>query len=91
LTFGGTRANRSIAKQIQSLDEVRRVDAIVLNLKTPVDPGKLSAALFATELQFSDEEIKDLAKPIKFCECLPASLLLQIIQMRQFEQPRPAI
>ena len=83
-TFGGTRANRSIAKQIQSLVEVRRVDAIGLDLKTPIDPRELSADLLATELQFSAEEIKDLSKPIKFNECLPGSLLLQIIRMRQF-------
>lgn len=83
-TFGGTRANRSIAKQIQSLVEVRRVDAIGLDLKTPIDPGELSADLLASALHFSDEEIKDLAKPIKFSECLPVSLLLQIIRMRQF-------
>lgn len=90
-TFGGTRANRSIAKQIQSLVEVRRVDAIGLDLKAPIDPRELSADLLATELQFSAEEIKDLSKPIKFSECLPASLLLQIIRMRQFEQPMRAI
>ena len=83
-TFGGTRANRSIAKQIQPLVEVRRVDAIGLDLKTPIDPRELSADLLATELQFSAEEIKDLSKPIKFSECLPGSLLLQIIRMRQF-------
>ena len=83
-TFGGTRANRSIAKQMQSLVEVRRVDAIGLDLKTPIAPSELSADLLATELQFSAEEIKDLSKPIKFSECLPGSLLLQIIRMRQF-------
>lgn len=83
-TFGGTRANRSIAKQIQSLVEVRRIDAIGLDLKKPIDPRELSADLLATALQFSTEEIMDLSKPIKFSECLPASLLLQIIRKRQF-------
>lgn len=83
-TFGGTRANRSIAKQIQSLVEVRRVDAIGLDLKTPLDPQFLSSKLLAAELQFSEDEIKDLAKPIKFGECLPVSVLHQIIRMRQF-------
>jgi ATP-dependent Lhr-like helicase len=86
-TFGGTRANRSIAKQVQSLVEIRRVDAIGLDLKTPIDPETLNSELCATALQFSDQEIKDLAKPIKFSECLPVSLLLQIIQTRQFEKP----
>jgi len=84
-TFGGTRANRCIAKQIQSRVEVRRVDAIGLDLKTPIDPNELSPELLAAELKFSPEEIKDLAKPIKFSECLPAHLLVQIIMMRQFE------
>ena len=86
-TFGGTRANRSIAKQVQSLVEIRRVDAIGLDLKTPIDPETLTTELWTTALQFSDHEIEDLAKPIKFCECLPVSLLLQIIQTRQFEKP----
>ena len=90
-TFGGTRANRSIAKQIQSLVEVRRVDAIGLDLKTPIDPSELSADLLATELQFSTTEIKDLAKSIKFSQCLPASLLLQIVGMRQFGLPVRAV
>ena len=90
-TFGGTRANRSIAKQIQTMVEVRHVDAIGLDLKTPIDPSELSADLLATELQFSTAEIKNLAKPIKFSECLPASLLLQIVGVRQFEQPVRAI
>ena len=90
-TFGGTRANRSIAKQIQTMVEVRHVDGIGLDLKTPIDPSELSADLLATELQFSTAEIKNLAKPIKFSECLPASLLLQIVGMRQFEQPVRAI
>ena len=84
-TFAGTRANRTFAKQIQSLVEVRRVDAIGVDLKTPIDPSELSADLLARELQFSDEEIKNLSKPIKFSECLPMSLLISIIRMRQFE------
>ena len=86
-TFGGTRANRTIARQIQSLTEVRRIDAIGLDLKSPIDPSELGTELLATELQFSPDEVKDLAKPIKFSECLPAPLLVQIIQMRQFELP----
>lgn len=86
-TFAGTRANRTVAKQIQSLVEVRRVDAIGLDLKTLIDPSALSAELLATEIQFTEAEVKDLAKPIKFSECLPKHLLVQIIQTRQFGKP----
>ncbi len=86
-TFGGTRANRTIAKQIQSPDEVRRIDALGLDLKTPIDPSELNSGLVVADLQFSMEEIKERAKPIKFSECLPTAVLIQIIRMRQFEQP----
>lgn len=85
-TFAGTRVNRTIAKQIQSLVEVRRVDAIGVDLKTPIDPSALSAELLATQIQFTADEVKDLAKPIKFSECLPAHLLLEIIRTRQFRK-----
>jgi ATP-dependent Lhr-like helicase len=84
-TFAGTRANRSIAKQIQTLTEVRRIDAVGLDLKTPIDLGAVNSDLLGKELLFSAEEITDLAKPIKFGECLPTSLLIQIVRMRQFE------
>jgi ATP-dependent Lhr-like helicase len=83
-TFAGTRANRTLARKIQSLAESRRIDAIGIDLKTPIDPGDLSAELLATELAFSPEEVAELAKPIKFSECLPAALLVQIIRKRQF-------
>lgn len=86
-TFAGTRANRTIARQIQSLIEVKHFDAIGLDLKTSIEPSELSVDLLTTELQFSTEEIKDLAKPIKFSACLPASMLVRIIRMRQFERP----
>lgn len=86
-TFSGTRANRTIAKQIQSLVEVKRIDAIGIDLKTPIDPSELSDELLSTEIQFSSDEVEDLSKPIKFSGCLPPSLLLQIVRMRQFELP----
>ena len=83
-TFGGTRANRTIAKQIQSLVEVRRIDAIGVDLKNPIDPSQLNAGVLEAAIQYSSDEIKDLAKSIKFSECLPASLLVEIIRKRQF-------
>lgn len=86
-TFSGTRANRTIAKQIQSLVEVRRIDAIGIDLKAPIDPSELSDELLAKEIQFSPDEVEDLSKPIKFSECLPDSLLVQIVRMRQFDGP----
>ena len=84
-TFSGTRANRTIAKQIQSLVEVKRIDAIGIDLKTPIDPSELTDELLTTDIQFSPDEVEDLSKPIKFSECLPPSLLLQIVRTRQFE------
>ena len=83
-TFGGTRANRTIAKQIQSLVEVRRIDAIGVDLKNPIDPSQLNAGVLEAAIQYSSDEIKDLAKSIKFSECLPTSLLVEIIRKRQF-------
>lgn len=86
-TFGGTRANRTIAKQIQFLAEVRRIDALGLDLKTPIDSNELNSDFFVADIQFSEDEIKERAKSIKFSDCLPAKLIIQIIRMRQFEQP----
>lgn len=86
-TFGGTRANRTIAKQIQSMTEVRRIDALGLDLKISIDLSELNSDFSVSDLQFSTGEVKERAKPIKFSDCLPAILLVQIIRMRQFEQP----
>ncbi len=83
-TFAGTRANRTIAKQIQSLVDVRRITAIGLDLKTPIDLERLSADVLTSETEFSEGEIRDLAKPVKFSECVPHNLLTQIVRMRQF-------
>lgn len=82
-TFAGTRANRTIARQIQSLTEVRRMDALGLDLKPPI--AALGADLVVADIQFSCGEVKEYAKPIKFSECLPMALLMQIIRTRQFE------
>lgn len=85
-TFAGTRANRTIARQIQALGDVRRIDAIGLDLKTPVELGQLNSDVLGKEIGFSEGEIRDLAKPVKFFECLPHDLLYQIVLVRQFEQ-----
>jgi ATP-dependent Lhr-like helicase len=84
-TFAGTRANRSIAKQIQSLVEVRRVDAVGLDLKTPIELGSLSADVVKSEIVFSDSDVRELAKSVKFSECLPIKFLDLIVRLRQFE------
>ncbi|MCZ8227624.1 MAG: DEAD/DEAH box helicase [Burkholderiaceae bacterium] len=84
-TFAGTRANRTIAKQIQSLVEVKRIDAIGIDLKTPIDPSELTDELLTTDIQFSPDEVEDLSKAIKFSECLSPSLLVEIVRTRQFE------
>jgi len=87
-TFAGTRANRTTARQIQSLVEVRRVDAVGLDLKTPIALGSLRADILTSEMVLTDSEIGELAKSVKFSECLPPTELVQVIQLRQFENPR---
>lgn len=81
-TFAGTRAKRTIAKQIESLVKVRRVDAIGLDLETPIDPRALSAEVLASQIHFSCDEVRELSKPVKFSHCLPAHLRLEIIGTR---------
>ena len=56
-----------------------RVDAVGLDLKSPID-----ADLLTCEMAFSDSEIKALAKSVKFSECLPHPPLVQIVRLRQF-------
>jgi len=87
-TFAGTRANRTTARQIQPLVEVRRVDAVGLDLKTPIALGSLRADVLTSEMVLTDSEIGELAKSVKFSECLPPTELVQVIQSRQFENPR---
>lgn len=90
-TFAGTRANRRIAKLIearQTLPEVKRIDALGLELITPIDCDGLRLHIADSaleELQFTADEIKDYAKAIKFADCLPGDLLRRIILTRQFE------
>ena len=86
-TFAGTRANRTFAKQLQPMVEVRRIDAIGIDLKSPIDLAKWSAEILLSKLTFSDGEVSDLAKSVKFSECLPHALLVQIIRARQFIEP----
>ena len=81
-TVAGTRANRTLARQLESLAQVRRIDAIGIDLKMPIDAGDMSAELLTTELDFSTAEINELARPITFSQCLPAALLVKIIQKR---------
>lgn len=84
-TFAGTRANRTLAKQIQSLVEVRRVDAVGLDLKMPIGLDRLSADVLMSEIVFADSEISELAKSVKFSECLPQDMLGQVVRLRQFD------
>lgn len=74
-TFAETRANRSIAKKLQSAAEVSRVDALGIDLKSPLNPKLMNDDFLASELQFSSDEIKERSKPIKFADCLPDALL----------------
>ena len=67
--------------------EVRRIDAVGLDLKTLIELGQLSPELLSSEIEFSEGEIRDLAKSVKFSECLPTGLLAQIVRMRQFDKP----
>lgn len=86
-TFGGTRANRTIAKKIQKMVDIGRIDALGIDLKSQVDSKSLSEALNNVDIQFSPDEIEERAKSIKFSACLSTPLLIEIIAARQFEQP----
>ena len=83
-TFAGTRANRTTSKQIQALVDVKRVDAVGLDLKAPIDFLNLNSDVLMSEIVFSDGELRELAKSVKFSECLPFFFLDQIIRLRQF-------
>lgn len=83
-TFAGTRANRTTSKQIQALVDVKRVDAVGLDLKTSIDFLNLNSDVLTSEIVFSDGELRELAKSVKFSECLPFFFLDQIIRLRQF-------
>lgn len=84
-TFAGTCANRTTAKQIHSLVEVRRVDAVGLDLKTPIELCNLSDELLKSKIDFSDSDLQELAKSIKFSACLPKAMIDQIVRLRQFQ------
>lgn len=84
-SFAGTRANRTIAKQVQCTTEVKRIDALGLDLRWGIDTTKVNFDLAVEDLPFSADEVTDCAKPIKFSDCVPATLLLEIIRLRQFE------
>jgi hypothetical protein len=87
-SFGGTRANRTIAKQINGLTEVKRIDALGLDLRWSIDTSEVNFELAIKDIAFSADEVTDFAKAVKFSDCLPEDLLLEIIQMRQFEPAR---
>jgi ATP-dependent Lhr-like helicase len=88
-TFEGTRANRTIAKQVQSLTEVSRIDSLGLGLKTSIALSERNSSLLVADLRFPSDEIQERAKPIKFSSCLPDEMIADIIRVRQFEQPLP--
>jgi ATP-dependent Lhr-like helicase len=84
-SFAGTRANRTISKQIRGATEVKRIDALGLDLRWSIDTAEIDFDLAIEDIPFSADEVTDYAKAIKFSDCLPEDLLLQIIQRRQFE------
>jgi ATP-dependent Lhr-like helicase len=84
-TFAGTCANRTTAKQIQTLVEVRRVDAVGLDLKTPIELCSLNDEQLKSKIDFSDSDLQELAKSIKFSACLPKAMIDQIVRLRQFQ------
>lgn len=84
-TFAGTCANRTTAKQIQTLVEVRRVDAVGLDLKNPIELCSLNDELLKSKIDFSDIDLQELAKSIKFSACLPKAMIDQIVRLRQFQ------
>lgn len=86
-TFGGTRANRTLAKQLAPLTDIRRIDALGLDVCNMFDKALINVKLGVDDLSFTADEIAEWSKPIKFAECLPRIQLLAIIRARQFERP----
>ena len=84
-SFAGTRANRTIAKQVQCATAVKRIDALGLDLRCGIDTSEVNFDLPVGSLPFSADEVTECTKAIKFSDCVPATLLLEIIRLRQFE------
>lgn len=82
-TFAGTRANRCIARNIALPTEVKRIDALGLDLSRPCDLAELMIACKGGG--FGALELEELGKPIKFYGCLPPMLVARIVRERQFE------
>lgn len=83
-TFAGTRANRCIARNMVPGIEVKRVDALGLDVNRPFDLAEL--AIVCTVGEFAALELEELTKLIKFVDCLPPRLAMQIVRERQFEE-----
>lgn len=90
-SFAGTRANRTIAKQVKYTTEVKRIDALGVDLRWGIDTNNVNFNLAVEDLPFSVDELTECAKPIKFSDCIPATLLLEIIRLRQFEPAKASI
>ncbi len=83
-TYAGTRRNRTLAKKLGQLVEVRRFDALGIDL---VSKGDLPdpASLKSAQLNFSSEEIMLLAEAVKFSACVSADLLRRLVMARNYD------
>lgn len=79
-TFGGTRANRTLARQSSLGDERIRFDALSVQAPASRLAGGSSESLVLTE-----PELATFAESIKFAECVPRDLLIRTIISRNFE------
>jgi ATP-dependent Lhr-like helicase len=82
-TFAGTRANRTWARQASTGGQKVRFDA--LSVQAP--PSLLTDAQDG-QLSLTAEEIATFAESVKFAACVPMSLLIRTIIVRNFD---PAI
>ena len=79
-TFAGTRANRTLARQISSDGQRVKIDALAVSA-----PLSMLANVATAPTTLSDEEVAMYGKSIKFSPCLPRDLLVRTILARYFE------
>ena len=85
-TFAGNKANRCIARNILAPCEVKRVDALGLDLDRMIDLAQFTGAMEVGK--FGELELQQLAKGMKFADCLPSVLIEEIVRYRQFEETK---
>ena len=84
-TFAGTSANRTFAKLLAATASVQKFDGLGLDLSFVAGEAVLPNRDPA-QLQFTQAELDQAVKGIKFGECLPAHLLERVVVSRLYAQ-----